>query len=205
MKLTKDNELIIEGPSNLNKIIEGLIKAREQGLERWARFNGRTFYSTDATYDSIYQTIYGCTKEEFDKKIEKARLEFEEEKKKEEEKLKIKIPEWIERGKSLIHESKQKDWENAVKARAHDLYHGKEIEEALIVMKKLQENLTNEEMIELLKKGNHSGASANVVRDLVLHFSNKGPDFYEATALTLNEQEKKLLEQIRNNNKNNTK
>ena len=54
---------------------------------------------------------------------------------------------------------------------------------------------------QIFDDANHSGASAGMVRSMVLAFSRKGPDFYEETSFReLSEEEKNKLDAKRKEN-----
>ena len=116
------------------------------------------------------------------------------ERNREAEEAKAKIPGWIERGKKLPYPERYEEWERCVNVRANDLYHGWDLENALEIMEKLQNEGTMEEAKQIFDDANHSGASAGMVRSIVLNFSKNGIEFYEETAMFgLSEEEKSYI------------
>ena len=93
-----------------------------------------------------------------------------------------KISKWIKEGIEMIFPERYVEWEKCVRSSVNSLYKGRIIEEALEVMKTLKSGKTIEEAKEIFNKQNHSGASYAVVRNILFDFSDKGPEFYEATA-----------------------
>lgn len=93
-----------------------------------------------------------------------------------------KISKWIKEGIEMIFPERYVEWEKCVRSSVNSLYKGRIIEEALEVMKTLKSGKTIEEAKEIFNKQNHSGASYAVVRNILFDFSDKEPEFYEATA-----------------------
>ena len=108
--------------------------------------------------------------------------DWEKEQKAAEEKAKESIPSWIERGKALIFPERYEEWEQCVQVRAKDLYHGMDLDAALEIMEVLDKGASIEEAKKILDDQNHSGMSDSIVRNIIFHFSSKGPEFWEATS-----------------------
>ncbi len=108
----------------------------------------------------------------------------------------------IEKGKALIFPEKYVKWEKSVVISSLSMSHGSEIDDALEIMTALENGASMEEAAKLLEKKNHSGPGYHAVRRVVLEFSSKGPDFWEATALyiDLSSSEKQMLEAKRQEN-----
>ncbi len=60
----------------------------------------------------------------------------------------------------------------------------------------LKNGASMEEAAKLLEKQNHSGSGFHTVRRIILEFSNKGPEFWEATSpyIEMSSSEKQMLE-----------
>lgn len=119
------------------------------------------------------------------------------------------IPNWIERGKVLIFPERYKEWEECVRLRTNDLYRGGEIELALQIMEDLENGMSMEEAKEEFKRltneCNSTGTFDTLIRNVVLCFSKKGPEFWEATCSdfereVLSEEQKQFLEEKRQEN-----
>lgn len=93
------------------------------------------------------------------------------------------IQRWIEEGQELIFPERYAEWEECVKAHALDLYHGAELDSALEIMQALKNDTPMKEVKKIFKQQGHSGASSFLVREIILLFSNRGPEFWKATAI----------------------
>ncbi len=203
-ELSRENavEIKFRAGSKLEECVKILIEARERGESVFGEFNGHKLYSCDVTMDSAYREVLEMTKAEFDEREKKQRAEYRERVKREEEEAKAKIPEWIERGKALIYPERLQEWEECVKYRAEDLYHGADLEAALVLMEKLESGAPMEEVIKIFEDQEHSGASAAMVRKILFIFSKRGPEFYESTAFgKLGRVESKAIAEKKRENK----
>ena len=80
-------------------------------------------------------------------------------------------------------------------ARASDLYHGLELDNALEIMTALENGASMEEAKQMLDKQGHSEMSASIVRNILFAFSSKGPEFWEATTYgEISPENKQILE-----------
>ncbi len=168
--------------SVLEGVVRELEEYRARGESVYKDFNGVRLYSCDVTMDSAYEAVTGYKKEDFDRMVEESNREYRERSAREEKEAQEKIPSWIERGKKIIYPEREEAWEKCVKARVKDIYHGGDLEKALQLMEQLEAGSTMEEVMENFNSQNHSGASAGMVRIILLHFSKKGPEFFEKTA-----------------------
>ena len=176
-------------PVNINyrygNTIESAVKTledyRARGESVVIDFNGHKLYSCDITMDGAYQEVLGQTKAEFDKAQEEWRKEYEERTAREEAEAQEQIPYWLEKGSDLIYPERAEEWKRCVEARAKDLYHGKDLDDAIEIMEML-ENGSLDDAKEVLEGQDHSGASYGMVRNIVFSFSKKGPEFWEHTA-----------------------
>ena len=126
---------------------------------------------------------------------------MEEKRAAEEKKAEEKIPEWIERGKKFIYPQQEEMWKYCVDVRAHDLYHGNDLENALDIMECLDNGGTIEEANKILDDENHSGTSYGITLSIVLSFSKRGPEFYRAVrGENISERQMKELEKIEKEN-----
>lgn len=165
---------------NLEDVGELLKKYREQGENVYVEFNGHKLYALLDDEDSCYQKVVGMSKKDFKKEQARLHKEMEEKRIAEEKKAEEKIPEWIERGKKFIYPQQEEMWKYCVDVRAHDLYHGNDLENALDIMECLDNGGTIEEANKILDDENHSGTSYAMALSIVLSFSKRGPEFYRA-------------------------
>ena len=187
--------------STLDECVESLLKFQKRGESVVVDFNGHKLYSADISMDGAYKEVLGMTKEEHEQKMEEWHKEYEAREAREKAEAEAKIPSWIEKGKSFIYPERMEKWEECVKARAGDLYHGMDLDSALALMEKLDSGATMEEVKEMFDEQGHSGASAGMVRSILFHFSKRGPEFYESTAWgELSEEDKKVIEDKKREN-----
>lgn len=165
----------IKPQHTLDETVQCLIDLRTKGIKATCEFNGQKLDSETVTMDSAYQAVMGCTKAEHDKQVEKMIQERE----KENKDALDKIPQWIERGNKIIFPERQKDWAKCVERRAKGMYHGKDLEDALIIMESLDSNQDFKEAKKILSSQDHSGISFGIVSRILFEFSKKGPEFYE--------------------------
>jgi len=84
--------------SNLESVVYELMAARARGESVYGVFNGHELYSDTVTMDSAYMEVIGCTKEEYDKRIDEWRKNYD----KEEEERKQREVEY----KKMVEESR---------------------------------------------------------------------------------------------------
>ena len=186
---------------NLEDVGELLKKYREQGENVYVEFNGHKLYALLDDEDSCYQKVVGMSKKDFKKEQARLHKEMEEKRIAEEKKAEEKIPEWIERGKKFIYPQQEEMWKYCVDVRAHDLYHGNDLENALDIMECLDNGGTIEEANKILDDENHSGTSYGITLSIVLSFSKRGPEFYRAVrGADISEKQMKELEKIEKEN-----
>lgn len=165
--------------STLEDAVNQLIDHRELGETVFCVFNGHKLFSDDVTMDSAFLEVTGKNKADFDKANEEWLANSIRETEEASRKAEAKIPGWIEMGKTLgIDPALSKDWEKMVKIRAGDIYHGREIDDAIAIMQKINDGATAKDIKEALAEQGHSGASYGMVRSIVETFSPRGKDIY---------------------------
>ena len=201
-KLTRENaKKVVFYAGTLDKCVERLIQYREMGQSVVFEFNGHPLYSCDVTMDSAYLEVTGQTKAEFDESRKRWREECIRKEKIEIERAEAKKPDWIERGRKIIYPEKIEKWKEYMDCSIRGIYHGAEIETALGLIEKLEAGASIEEVEKELDAQNHSGTSHEIVRLLILHFSKKGPEFYEKTCkLEMDRKTRMEVERVRREN-----
>ena len=125
------------------------------------------------------------TQEEYEIRMRKKRREIslKETKREQEEAANAieSIPSWIKRGYALIFPERYNEWVQCVSIRATDIYHGMDLEAALEIMEALEKGASMEDAKKILANQDHSPSSESMVRNIVLSFSSKGLEFWEAT------------------------
>ena len=163
----------------IDRTVEVLQQYNKAGEKVCYEFNGVMLFSDTVDLDSAYKQITGFTKSEFEEEKRRWLKEDEEREKQEEKEAKAKIPKWIERGKSLIYPEKLQSWKKCVKVRAGDLFHGRELDDALLIMEMLDSGKSFEKVKETLDSQDHSGSSYGMAINIVYEFSKYGPEFFE--------------------------
>ncbi len=193
-----EKELEIERKGiNFDKVIKALMEADKRGEKVYFYWNGVKLHSEGMTEEKAYLDAYKTPKEEWDKMI----AAIEEKERKESAAALAKVDGWIEEGKELIYPERSKEWEKCVNVRAHDLYHGADLEAALDIMKMLDANCTIEEAKEQFRKQDHSNNSAAVVDSIILHFSKRGPEFFKENTKYMDEEIQEILDKTIEENK----
>ena len=188
-------KIVVLPGSNLESVVYTLLAAKARGESVYCDFNGHKLYSDTVSMDSAYMEVLGQTKADYDKAQEEWRQNYKREQKEAEERAKANIPNWIEKGQSLIFPERYAEWEKLVIALSSDLYHELELNSALEIMTALENGATMEEAKQMFGKQRHSGMSASIVRNILFAFSSKGPEFWEATAYgEISQENKQLLE-----------
>lgn len=174
-------ELKIYCGETIDTAVERLLEAKAEGKHVFCVFNGVKLYSDNVTLDSAYTEICGCTKAEFDERLEKS---VEEAKKSMEEDRKRaieNIPNVIERGKPLIYPFRHEEWAKLVEADANGDYFGLITADAIEIMTAIEEEKPVEELVKMFNEQGHSGWSASLTRNVIMTYSRNGYPFYKAT------------------------
>lgn len=171
----------------------------------YIEYEGQKLYAMLDDKDSICEKVLGVSYKQYKKAIKNLYKEWDNEKIKAELKRLEELPTLIERGNRIIPQYKQKRWAKTVKNSIKDLYSGSDAASALEMMEALDENKNFDDVIDILKKGDHSGGSAMSALCMVAEFSDKGPDLlrYEndRSALKISGLEKYIREIERDNAK----
>ncbi|HBH4034450.1 TPA: hypothetical protein KSL09_003275 [Clostridioides difficile] len=160
---------------SIEQVVNTLLDYDSKAIKVYGDFNGHKLYSDTVNMDEAYKKIIGHTKYDFDVMVKESIEELEEKKK-----IAIsKIPEWIQRGHELFSKNKWNLWDNAVDARARDLYYGMEIDCILQIEEILQEEtITSFKVAKLvLENQRHSGISSKVVYSMIKEFCTNGKTF----------------------------
>lgn len=190
-KMSRKNARKIEFyGTTLDECVNALLEFKSRGESVFVDFNGHQLYSCDVTMDSAYLEVCGRTKAE----VDKTRKERGENYTKKQEEAKAKIPDWIERGSTYIYPEKMEKWAQCVEARAGDIFSGEDLDSALELMEKLESGASMEEVKEIFEEQRRAGRPVDRVRDILLDFAKRGPEFYESTASEeLLDEEKKVI------------
>ena len=193
----------------VNDVLSISLLGERTGIDEIAKKEfGIDVYHTLATKEEVDEMIQSSKayleklhSQELDEAIEEGETEYYERKTREQIEAEAKIPAWIEKGKALIYPERTKEWEKCVKVRAGSIYNGHDLDCALILMEKLESGVLIEKVKTMLAEQGLSGGSAAMVRNIILHFSKRGPEFYESTAREeLSEAEKRVIEDKKREN-----
>ena len=180
-KMTRENAIKMDLPcSSLDEWIHELFKLKENGKSVYFDFNGYRIYSSEVEKpDDVYLIVFKETKYEHKKKEEQRLDEIEQLK----AEASNNIPRWIQEGRQFIYPENMNAWKIRVRECAEGSYNGDDLNAALVLMKKLYLGDPVEEVAQSFYRQEHSGASGQHVRDIILDFARRGPEFYEITCL----------------------
>ena len=168
----------INVPGDLDETISTLIEYRQRGENVYCDFNGHILHSRNITVDSGYLEVTGYTKEDYEAKLKEMMDARKIRMQKEAKQALERIPEWIERGRAIIPSEKYDEWAECVNARANDLYHGDDLEQALEIMEMLHRQCPISDAISKLEQQNNSAISYNVVCSIIYTFSERSAEFF---------------------------
>ena len=188
---------------NLDEVIKKLQVFKSANVNVYVDFNGSKLYSLLDDEDSCYKKVTGKSKEEFEEAERQWREEYHRKEAEEKAKAQAAIPEYVEAGKALVYPQKLDEWKKCVEGRVSDLYHGRDLANAIEAMKVLEESGKFEDAKKVIDDADHSGASYGMVMRVIVNFSKKGPDFYEFMEPEYSKEPKTkaFLDQIREENK----
>lgn len=164
---------------NFDEFVEMLEVFRNAGENIVMNFSGKDAYSADSRDQNFLDVLGKTEKEEkeFEEEMSK-KIEAKEKARKEEVEKKLSI--WKEKFQKYGIPEKMEEFQKVIEENAKLLYHGVEIEVALDIMEKIESGVPMEEIAEEFSKKEHSNVTM-LARNIVLDFSEKGPDFYEST------------------------
>ncbi len=191
-----EREIHIDIGTDFDDVVKMLMEADKRGERVFVRWYKYKIHSKGITEDKAYETAFGLNKADYLAYRKRVRAALEQEKKEREAKALANASEWIEEGKALIYPEREEAWIECVNNRVADLYNGAEVQAALEIMKSLDEGASIDEVKKTFKEQGHSGASAALARSIILHFSKRGPEFYDATGAGLSDKDKELVEKI---------
>lgn len=196
-------EMTTYAGQSLEDVVINLEQLRRNGkLNRFANFNGTKLYSIDVTMNNAYKECLGCTRKTWirrtKREFEKNRLYLEQMRQESREKLLL----WIEEGRKYIHPEKFYNWRKKCIYSALGDYCGFEIEDALEVMKLIEDGVPFNEIKKKIKNDSHSGMTYSLMMGIVLDYSKRGPAFYNYMNKSyIREEDKKYVSKIKELNK----
>ena len=169
--------------ATLEEAVRSLLRYRLEGEDVYCDFNGTVLRSSDVTLDRAYIAVTGKTYSEY-KESEMRRAEKW---KKEDEEYKRDIPKlkkhYLIDSLYLIKPEMVDDWIRLVDARLSDLYQGLDLASAIEVMKALDKGVPVKTAKNVIENQGHSGLSYSIVRAIVMEFSSRGQEFWDATQM----------------------
>ena len=90
-----------------------------------------------------------------------------------------KIPDLLEKGKLYIYPQREKAWKDYLEKSAKSVYHGKDVENALVIMDALDKGISQNDAIKLLLEQDGSFKFKNSVSNIIFKYSKRGPEFLE--------------------------
>lgn len=188
-----ERKIEIPAWEKLENVVNALLIAKAQGEHIYCDFNGHELHSDDISMDSAYMKVMGCTKAEYDHGMKKMREDFEKQLEIARQKAQENIPNCIARGRALIFPERYDEWEKCVNSIDTSLWSYLELNSALEIMEALENGVSIEEAATMFKAQENSAIFALFIRNVIFTFSNRGPEFWEATAYGELSPESKLL------------
>ena len=111
-----------------------------------------------------------------------------------------KIPEWISEGQKLMYPEKYAKWEANVIENVTDSTTSMAVKNALEIMTLLENGVSIEQTKSVMRAQNNSDNTLETVKELVLKFSNRGPDFYVSTFDELSINQRFEVDKVRKEN-----
>lgn len=163
--------------NTIERAVEILKDYNDNGVLVKGDFNGITLYSDNVTLDSAYLSITGKSYEQFKEQEKQSHEDYLREEKEYQKQLPKKISNWIKKGEKVLDSEYLEEWNRVVPIRARDLYHGKELDASLEIIKSLNDGQPFEKQIEIIENQGHSGMSYSLVCSMVKKFSKRGIPF----------------------------
>jgi len=91
--------------------------------------------------------------------------------------LLVSVIEWVKKGEAILDEKYHDFWGQVVPTRLNDLYHGKELRYVLEIVERLNAGCEMDEAKSIMDAQPHSGASFNLVCNMVRQFCDRGKEF----------------------------
>lgn len=105
---------------------------------------------------------------------------------------------WLINAKAFMTEEDQVTWKKEVNASINGIYCGYDIASAMVILEDLWLNCDMDRAVYLLRRAGHLPNGYERVRELMLQYSNMGPEFYEASKRgPLTRKQEERLQQIR--------
>lgn len=108
---------------------------------------------------------------------------------------------WIERGKKFMYPARHDEWARCVNIRAEGAYRGLDVDNALDIIKLLDESGDFKKASAVIRSQNHSGGSYTMLMSMVLTFSKRGPAFYRYMEKDLPQETEDYIAKIERENK----
>ena len=86
---------------------------------------------------------------------------------------------YIDKGHKILDSKYWKAWDECVPIRLNDLYRGMELNQCLILVERINKNISFSEVKEILDNQGHSGMSHSLMCSMIAFFCDKGKDFIE--------------------------
>lgn len=185
--------------SNIESIAYDLLAAKSRKEYVYCVINGKQIYSNEiSSLNDVYLKVLGketIEQEELNrvKAIYKAKLLKEHRDKM--NAVKAKISDWLLRGKEMIFPQRHKEWEKYVMDSVNSPYYGDDIEHVLEAISLLQTNLSIKYIKTIIESNISDLKTRLLIREKVLLFSNRGPEYWSETIhREMSLEEKEMLE-----------
>ena len=185
-------EIEVPGGTMFDTVVQQLLEAKARGEKAYAKFNGQ-YMTSDSVNEHTIEDRRRLEQEELRDYYARRDAMYDE--------LRANEGNFLEQGKEIIFPERHEAWEKFVSDSYVHGFGGREVRWTLEVLQALAQGATLEEAKEVIADQGHSTSTYYYVADQVLHFSNRGPDFYSFVAPELVNDRKQEIEEIRNENK----
>ena len=169
-----------------SEAIDDLYIAYLGGEHVTADFNGDRMSSREIGelgVDGAYEKYFGYDKEgykEHDRLESNARsAQYALDQFEEQYRAKKEVPKLVEQSADIINPDTKGEWRKCLEIRAADLYHGADSRDAIALMRAHSQGVSRDELKQMLDEQGHSGASASMVRAMIMHFYKEGDSLAE--------------------------
>lgn len=186
--------------NSCDDIMKNLNDAKKSGNNLAFNYKGIMIYSAFDSLDTVYLKLCGRTYQEQQEAIKRDLAEDNKNESEKREQAKQNFSLWIEKGNELIYPERQRAWKKCVKQRAFDEFYGKDLDNALEVMKALNEGKSTQEALIFMLRALQTPKKWTTVLNIVTVFSKRGPEFYRSFNNNIDRKTLKDLEKLEKEN-----
>ncbi len=162
----------------LESVVLKLEKFRKEGKSYFAVFNDQVLYSEDVTMDSAFQKCLHMSRQMYLYRYKQWLLSNNYSEDVIKTYVTSNLEEWINEGKKYIISTRSEDFELVCKGLANNVYSYMVIEQFIKVMELINKNFYFDDILDIIDSFNNNELNNNILLDLILNYTDIGPDFY---------------------------